>query len=568
MKKWLLHQKQNSDLKTQFESDLNLHPIVAQLLINRNLESVDEAKAFLNPSLDQIHDPWLMYQMPKAVDCVLSHLEQNHKIMVYGDYDVDGTTSVTMMFHFLSQFSDQICYYIPDRYAEGYGVSELGIEKAKSTDCQLIISLDCGIKAINQVQKARDFGIDFIICDHHQPGKEKPNATAILNPKQKEDAYPFKELSGCGVGFKLVQAIADRKSIDFESISCYLDLLAISIGADIVPMVGENRVLAHFGLQLLNRKPRLGLAPFIPKSMSNTSRDFDISDVVFKIAPRINAAGRIDHANKAVELLLEEDVFKAEAFAEEIDQFNENRKDLDQDITKDALKMLESDANDWTTVLCHHTWHKGVVGIVASRLIEQVYRPTIVLTEKDGLLTGSARSIPNFNMYEALEACSEHLIQFGGHYFAAGMTLKKEDFEAFKSAFELYAESKLKAEDLIESIKIESALELRDINQDLFQQLQALEPHGPQNLHPIFGAKEIRNTQWTKTVGQNSEHLSLVLADKQDRRQTKRGIAFRQGNLFEKLALADHFAIVYVIKENVWKDTKTLQLEVRDMKFS
>lgn len=565
-KKWVLKQVDNANQQKHLQETLNINPVLCQLLINRGITSFDEAKAFFRPNLADLHDPFLMKDMDKATECVLYHLNQNHKIMVYGDYDVDGTTSVTLMYSFLRQFTDQIEYYIPDRYNEGYGISDLGIETAKNNNCKLIISLDCGIKAISTVQKAKDYGINFVICDHHRPGEKLPNANAILDPKQQDCKYPFKELSGCGVGFKLIQAIASLKQIPFSKLYSYLDLLAISIGADIVSVTGENRILAYFGLKVLNENPRPGLKAFLPEIPPEKHHELTITDVVFKIAPRINAAGRIAHAHKAVELLLENNPIQAKAFAKVIDDYNTERKSLDQNITNQALEMLEEEENIWTSVVAHHSWHKGVIGIVASRLIEQFYRPTIVFTEKDGKLTGSARSIPNFDMYEALNTCSEHLLQFGGHYYAAGLTLKKEKFEDFKQAFEQYASKILNKEDLIEKIHIEHELELSKITPEFYNIIKQLEPHGPDNLHPLFGAKQVVSTTWSKTIGADNTHLSLSIFDKEDPKKTMRGIAFNMGNMYHKIAIAPRFAIAYTLSENIWKDKRNIQLMIRDIK--
>ena len=565
-KKWILKQVSNEDKLKHLQNSLNINPVLCQLLLNRGIDTFEKAKAFFRPDLSTLHAPWLMKDMDKAVTCILHHLNNNHKIMIYGDYDVDGTTSVTLLYSFLKQFTSEIEYYIPDRYAEGYGISDLGIETAKAHQCKLIISLDCGIKALSTIQKARDYHIDFIVCDHHRPGDVLPNANAILDPKQNDCSYPYKELSGCGVGFKLVQAIAEKKDISFEALSSYLDLVAISIGADIVSMTGENRVLAHYGLQILNKSPRPGLKAFLPEIPPEKSHELTITDVVFKIAPRINAAGRIAHAHKAVELLLEGNQMQAKAFAKVIDDYNTERRSLDKDITVQALEMLEEEDHIWTSVVAHHSWHKGVIGIVASRLIEQVYRPTIVFTEKDGKLTGSARSIPNFDMYEALSACSEHLLQFGGHYFAAGMTLKKEKLNDFKRAFEAYASNVLTPEDLVEKVHIEHELELSDITPEFYNVIKQLEPHGPDNLHPLFGAKHVVSSPWSKTVGENHSHLSLSLFEKSDPKKVVKGIAFNQGKLYQEIAMAPRFAIAYSLSENIWKDKRNIQLMIKDIK--
>lgn len=565
-KKWILKQVVNEEKLNHLQNTLNINPILCQLLLNRGIESFETAKTFFRPSLTELHSPYLMKDMNKAVDCILYHLEQNHRIMIYGDYDVDGTTSVTLLFSFLRQFTTDIEYYIPDRYNEGYGISDLGIDTAHAHNCKLIISLDCGIKALDTIQKARDYQIDFIVCDHHRPGDTLPNANAILDPKQDDCKYPYKELSGCGVGFKLIQALAEKKAIPFEKLYPYLDLLAISIGADIVSVTGENRVLAHFGLQVLNQNPRPGLKAFLPEIPPEKHHELTITDVVFKIAPRINAAGRIAHAHKAVELLLENDTAKAKVFAKAIDKYNLERRSLDQDITAQAIDMLKDEDHEWTSVLAHHSWHKGVIGIVASRLIEHVYRPTIVFTEKDGKLTGSARSIPNFDMYEALSACSEHLLQFGGHYYAAGMTLKKEKLKDFKQAFEHYASQILNKEDLIEKIHIEHELELSHITPEFYNIIKQLEPHGPDNLHPLFGAKQVVSSPWSKTLGADNSHLSLSIFEKSKPKKVVKGIAFNKGALYQDIAIAPRFAIAYSISENIWKDKRNIQLMIKDIK--
>lgn len=565
-KKWVLKQVSDLEKQNHLQETLNINPVLCQLLLNRGIDSFDKAKAFFRPSLTDLHPPFLMKNMTKAVECILHHLNLNQKIMIYGDYDVDGTTSVTLMFSFLSQFTNQIEYYIPDRYTEGYGISNQGIETAKTNNCKLIISLDCGIKAISTIQKARDYDIDFIVCDHHRPGDVLPNATAILDPKQTDCPYPFKELSGCGVGFKLIQALAEYKNIPFTKLHQYLDILAISIGADIVSVTGENRILAYYGLQILNQNPRPGLKAFLPEIPPEKHHELTITDVVFKIAPRINAAGRIAHAHKAVELLLENNELQAKAFAKEIDAYNTERRSLDKDITTQALEMLEGETNTWTNVVFHHSWHKGVIGIVASRLIENHYKPTIVFTEKDGQLTGSARSIPNFDMYEALHACREHLLQFGGHYFAAGMTLKKEKLADFKHAFELYASRILKKEDLVEKVHIEHELELSQVTPEFYNVIKQLEPHGPDNLHPIFGAKQVVSSPWSKTIGAENTHLSLSVFEKAFPNKPLRGIAFNMGEMYPLIALAPRFAIAYTLSENIWKDKRNLQLMIKDIK--
>ncbi len=566
-KKWVIKQADNSAALVSLQEGLGIHPILCQLLLNRGIESFDEAKKFFRPSITDLHDPFLMQDMEIAVSTVLEKIAQGHKIMVYGDYDVDGTTSVSLMYSFLKQFTDQLIYYIPDRYGEGYGVSFQGIDKAEEEACTLIICLDCGIKAIKKVAYAKDKGIDFIICDHHRPGSELPAAVAVLDPKRSDCNYPYKELSGCGVGFKLAQAIAQRKGMDQASLLPLLDLVAVSIGADIVHITGENRVLAYFGLKVLNDKPRHGFKAFI--NHLKPDHNMDIGDVVFKIAPRINAAGRISHATKAVELLVASSLEEAETYASTIDEFNTRRRDLDERITEEAIGQIKDGGLEKakSTVVANEDWHKGVVGIVASRLIETYYRPTIVFTIKDGKYTGSARSILGFDIYNALDACSEHIEAFGGHMYAAGLTVDESKFDVFKKAFAHYVDERLTEEDLVERVEVESVLELNQIDEGFFNILQQFEPHGPENLSPIFCAKEVVDSGWSRLVGENKDHLSLSLFNPNYPRDFYKGIAFRMKECFGQIQMKQSFAICYSLKENVWKDKKSIQLFVSDLKF-
>ncbi len=567
-KKWILKQTENSQALEDLQTRLKIHPILCQLLLNRGVNTFDEAKNFFRPTLSDLHDPFLMKDMDQAVAVVLETIDRGEKIMVYGDYDVDGTTSVSLMYSFLKQFTDQIIYYIPDRYGEGYGVSFQGIDKAVEESCTLIICLDCGIKAIEKVQYAKDKGVGFVICDHHRPGAELPAAIAVLDPKRSDCEYPYKELSGCGVGFKLAQAIVQHKQLDQNILLPLLDLVAVSIGADIVHITGENRVLAHFGLKVLNDKPRHGFKAFI--NSLKPGQIMDIGDVVFKIAPRINAAGRISHATKAVELLVASSLEEATAFAETIDEFNTRRRDLDERITEEAIKQIKSAGmeNSKSTVVAHQDWHKGVVGIVASRLIETYYRPTIVFTIKDGKYTGSARSILGFDVYNALDACSDHIEAFGGHMYAAGLTVDETKFEDFKKAFAVYVDAHLEEEDLVERVEVESVLELNQIDEGFFKILQQFEPHGPENLNPIFCAKKVVDSGWSRLVGENGDHLSLSVMNPEIPGSFFKGIGFRMKEQYERVQLKQPFAICYSLRENVWKDKKSIQLFVNDLKFS
>lgn len=566
-KKWILKQKEDPQALHQLRTRLGIHPILCQLLLNRGIDTFDKAKKFFRPSLDDLHDPFLMKDMDRAVESILSCIQQGGKIMIYGDYDVDGTTSVALMYSFLSDFTDQLMYYIPDRYKEGYGVSYAGIDVAKESGCTLIISLDCGIKALEKVQYAKENDIDFIICDHHRPGPKLPEAIAVLDPKRSDCEYPYKELSGCGVGFKLAQAIAIRKGLDGDSLLPLLDLVAVSIGADIVHITGENRVLAYFGLKVINSDPRLGFKAFIDQLKPGTA--LDIGDVVFKIAPRINAAGRISHATKAVELLVSSDAGDAEKFARAIDDFNTTRKDLDERITIEAKEQVIElgDEDAMTTVVSSEKWHKGVVGIVASRLIETYYRPTIVFTKKEGKYTGSVRSIQGFDVYEALDACSDHIEAFGGHKYAAGLTIDETAYTAFRNAFEDYVASRLEKEDLIEKVEVESVLELNDIDEAFFNILQQFEPHGPENLNPVFCAKQVIDTGWSRLVGENKDHLSLSLVHPQYPGDYYKGIGFRMKEQFPEIQMKRSFSICYSLRENIWKEKRSIQLFVNDIKF-
>jgi single-stranded-DNA-specific exonuclease len=563
MKTWKMHPAHSKEKEEMLAKHFQLNPITIKLLLNRGLDTEQKVSEFLHPSIQNLHNPFLMKDMNIAVSLVNKHLAEDNSILVYGDYDVDGTTSVSMMVSFLRNFSQNILYYIPDRYSEGYGVSQKGITFAKENNCKLIISLDCGIKAIENVELAIQNEIDFIICDHHTPGEILPPANAILDPKKKDCTYPYKELSGCGVGFKLIQALAMDKNIPFLDLEHLLDLVAISIGADIVPITGENRILATRGLEILNRNRRIGLWSFFDEKKQ---LDLQMEDVVFKIAPRINAAGRMAHAVSAVDLILEEDELIAKQKANSINEYNADRRFLDSSITEEALEKVEKQKTHFTSIVFNPDWHKGVIGIVASRLIESYYRPTIVFTEKDGILTGSARSIPKLDMYKALDACSEFIEQFGGHYFAAGLQVKKENFNSFSKAFEEYVASVLTKEDLKETILLETSISLKEFSEELFKEIEMLQPFGPQNLPPIFGVKNTVDTGYSKCVGSDRSHLSLSIKEIGNP-TIWRGIGFGLGNLSDKVIKAKNMALAFSVKENIWKENRSLQLDVKDIKF-
>ena len=552
---------QNLDTKQvkQLAEELGVNEIVAHLLVLRGITNYEGAKKFFRPQISHLHNPFLMKGMQNAVDRIELALKKGEKILIYGDYDVDGTTSVSMMFCFLSRFTDKIGYYIPDRYDEGYGISFKGIDFAQTEEYSLIIALDCGIRAVKQIEYASVKEIDFIICDHHTPGVNIPRAISILNPKQEDCNYPFKELSGCGVGFKLIQAISELRDIDFNEIGEYLDLLAVSIGADIVEMTDENRVLAFFGMKIINQSPRPGLKALIEKS--GKTGVLSISDVVFGIAPRINAAGRIDHGKRAVQILVESSLDKARELSEGIENHNIERKELDQNITKEALEMI--DENKKSTVVYSKSWHKGVVGIVASRLIEKHYKPTIVLSEKDGELTGSARSVKGFNLYDALLKCEHLLEKFGGHKYAAGLTVKKQNLDSFIKEFEKVVAATITKDQLVAEIEVDMQIELDEVNDKLYRIIKQFAPFGPMNRTPNFITKLVTDSGKGRKVGEDKTHLRLTLNNSN---KDLVSIGFGMGEDLDKITEKKPFDICYSIDENTWKGQTSLQLRLKGIK--
>jgi single-stranded-DNA-specific exonuclease len=544
---------------TKLAKALNVSEIVAHLLVLRRITTFEEAKLFFRPEISHLHNPFLMKDMQKAVDRIELAIVEKEKILVYGDYDVDGTTSVAMMYLFLKKQGIEIEYYIPCRYDEGYGISLKGIDYAKANNFRLIVALDCGIRAVDQVDYANAKGVDFIICDHHNPAKKVPQAIAILNPKQIDCSYPYKELSGCGVGFKLIQAFSQKNNIDFSEVIEYLDLLTVSIGADIVPMTGENRVFSFYGLQLINQSPRVGLKALM--DVAQKTKYVTISDVVFGVAPRINAAGRIEHAKKAVEILVEQDYAKAKLFADKIEENNITRRGLDKSITAEALEMI--DATKKSTVVHSENWHKGVVGIVASRLIETHYKPTIVLAEKDGMLTGSARSVHDFDLYAAIEKCSYLCEKFGGHKYAAGLSIKKENLFQFIEEFEKSVCKTITEDQLIAKINIDKAIDIDAIDDKLYRTIKQFAPFGPKNLSPIFISKNVVDNGYGKRVGEDKSHLRINVKRTSN---SIAGIGFGMGNLFENIKDNQSFDVCYSIDENEWNGKKSLQLRIRDIK--
>ena len=560
----------NSETIHKLAGELNIHPILAQLLVQRGVNTFDEAKHFFRPSLSDLHDPFLMKDMDKAVERISNAILNKEKILVYGDYDVDGTTAVSLVYTFLHNQYVNVEYYIPDRYKEGYGISIQGIDYAKENGCNLIIALDCGIKSIDKIEYANKLGVDFIICDHHRPGSELPDAVAVLDPKRTDCEYPYKELSGCGVGFKLIQAIAQQKGIPFEDLTQYLDLVAVSIAADIVPITGENRILAFYGLKLLNENPRPGFKAIL--DLSNFKKDeITVNDVVFLIAPRINAAGRIESGKSAVELLVSKNDNVAGLLGDGINEHNLKRKGLDASITEHALQLIEESEDHQyrkSTVLYNSAWHKGVIGIVASRLTEKYYRPTIVLTksnDENNMVSGSARSVKDFDVYNAIESCSDLLEQFGGHMYAAGLTMKEENVQEFIERFEEVVSSTIEDRMLVREVEIDAELNLNDINQKFFNILKQFAPFGPGNMSPIFKSSNLRDNGRGKVVGNN--HLKLTLVQHEDYQSTFDGIAFQLGHHHPQVEQQDAFEVVYHIEENNFNNRTTLQLNIKDLKF-
>ena len=558
---WTLKALPDNDIVCALQESLGVSELVANLLAQRGIETFEEAKQFFRPQLSDLYNPFLMKDMDKAVERLHRAISSNEKILVYGDYDVDGTTAVSLMYLFLKEKSKYVEYYIPDRYDEGYGISYKGIDYAKSNGFSLIVCLDCGIKAVEKVAYAKNKDVDFIICDHHRPGGTLPLAEAVLDPKRSDCDYPFKELCGCGVGFKLAQAYHQQYNLPFEDLVPLLDLVVVSIAADIVPMIGENRVLSFYGLQQLNASPRIGLKALM--DVANRKETFNISDVVFGLAPRINAAGRIEHGNKAVELLVQQDFSLAKEKADYIDKHNFTRKELEKSITQEALAMIVPDAN--STVVCSERWHKGVVGIVASRLIETHYRPTIVLTESNGKLTGSARSVRGFDVYNAIDACSDLLEQFGGHKYAAGLTLKKENLTAFTQRFEEVVSTTITAEMQIPKINIDLEMPMEDITMKTHRIIEQMAPFGPSNSRPVFMTKAVIDNGSGRLIGQDKNHLKLAITDA-DNSKTLDGIGFAMSDYFSTIKDRRPFDVCFVLDINEWNGNSNLQLRIKDIR--
>lgn len=569
---WKQKPKTSQPAIDQLSKEINVNLTLANMLINRGVESFEQAKSYFRPSLTSLHDPFLMKDMTEAVDRIQAAIAKDEKIMVYGDYDVDGTTAVALMYGFLKTIYPDVVFYIPDRYKEGYGISEKGVRFAAENDIKLIIALDCGIKAIEKVALATELGVDFIICDHHTPGDELPSAIAVLDSKRSDCNYPYKELSGAGVGFKLIQAIAIKRGMDSSLLDAYLDLVAVSIAADIVPITGENRILAYYGLDRLNNTPRPGLKALMLSS--NLEKDIGISDVVFKIGPRINASGRLEHAKASVELLISSDLEGAMERAKVVDEVNATRRNFDENITKEAFEMIASreELAEWnSTVLFKEDWHKGVIGIVASRCIEKYYRPTIILTESNGKATGSARSVVDFNIYEAIEECADLLDQFGGHMYAAGLTLPVENVPAFQEKFEAVVKSRIQEVHRKPVIEVDDELLLDQINYKFYNILKQMAPFGPGNTEPVF---QIANVYAEDVTVLKDKHLRFkIVQDGQVTTPVCLGFGMADRAKDPDLTTVNmlrgkmRFDIVAEMRENVFRDKSSLQLYVKDIKF-
>jgi single-stranded-DNA-specific exonuclease len=564
---WKIKENGHLNRIQEMAEELTVSPVIATLLVQRGITTFEQAKAFFRPDLSMLHDPFRMNDMGKAVQRLGSALQQNEKILVYGDYDVDGTTSVSMMYSFIRSIHSHVDYYIPDRYSEGYGISFKAIDYAIEHGVSLIIALDCGIKAVDKIAYANEHHIDFIICDHHTPGDILPAALAVLNPERHDSEYPFKDLSGCGVGFKLLQAFASQNDIPFEKVLDYIDLVAVSIASDIVPLTDENRILAYHGLKKLNKNPSVGLKAIIDVA-GLEGKNITIDDIVFKIGPRINAAGRIESGNQAVELLVSRKPDEAVLLCDKINSHNQTRRNIDKIITEEALQEIsKADKYKYSTVLYNPNWHKGVVGIVASRLIENYYRPTVILTESNGHATGSARSIPGFDLYQAIADCSDLLESYGGHMYAAGITLKTENVQKFRDRFEKVVRNSILPDMMIPQVEIDAELNFKDITPKLFRLLKQFEPFGPENMNPVFFAENVSDNGYARLVGTDEEHLQLGLIQEEHPFTVYRAIAFNQASHLNRIKKGTSFDIAYTLFENNFRGITSIQLNIKDIKI-
>lgn len=567
-KNWVIKLPGETQTTKNLADALGVEYPIANLLVQRGVKTFDEARNFFRPELNQLHDPFLMKDMEKAVERLTLAIKNKEKILVYGDYDVDGTTSVSMMYSFLQHFTSNIDYYIPDRYSEGYGISYKAIDFASKGSFSLIIALDCGIKAVEKIEYANRNKVDFIVCDHHTAGNCIPQAVAVLDPKRPDCNYPYKELSGCGVGFKLLQGYCLKNNINQELIYPFLDLLVVSIASDIVPITGENRVLAYYGLKQINTNPRNGLKA-IMKISGLEGKEISIDDIVFKIGPRINASGRIEKGKSSVELMVSDDPNLAANMSGIINDYNNTRRSIDTNITQQALAMIAASKEfqkKKSTILFNPEWHKGVVGIVASRLTESHYKPTIVLTESNGFITGSARSVAGFDLYKAIEACSPLLENFGGHIYAAGLTLKKENLKEFTQRFEEIVSETILNEQQIPNVDIDMELRLRDITPKFYRILRQFEPFGPENMNPVFFTENVVDDGSGKEVGNNNEHLKLNLLHEDEPYKAYSAIGFNMTGYFKQIKKGKPFDICYCIEQNEYRGQTTLQLRIKDIK--
>ncbi|MBE9481954.1 MAG: single-stranded-DNA-specific exonuclease RecJ [Bacteroidetes bacterium] len=577
-KRWHIKKQGDAESVKLLAEKLNINNHLANLLVQRGITDFEGAKNFFRPQLSDIHDPFLMKDMDKAVQRIKDAIKNNEKILVYGDYDVDGTTAVALVYLYLKNIYSNVDFYIPDRDTEGYGISIQGIDFAEKNEFSLVIALDCGIKAVEKIEYAKSKKVDFIICDHHRPGNKIPDAYAVLDPKREDCNYPFKELSGCGVGFKLIQEYNQKTGEPFKNLEKYLDLVVTSIASDIVPVTGENRILAYYGLKILNSNPRPGIEAILrysnvirTETNINTgnifNRELTINDLVFLVGPRINAAGRIESAKNSVELLISENIDSAERVAEQINTLNTERRNLDTQITQQALDMISSNEklkNSKTTVVFNSGWHKGVIGIVASRLTETYYRPTIVLTKSNDFITGSARSVKDFDIYDAVDACSDLLEHFGGHKYAAGLSLKEENLKAFQERFENVVSDTIEDHMLIPEVEIDAKLNLNDINNKFYRILKQFAPFGPNNMTPMFQTNGLIDTGYARIVGNN--HLKLNVVHRDISGYPVSAIAFQQGEHIEYIKKGIPFDICYHIEENNWNNKTTIQLNIKDIK--
>lgn len=568
--RWDLKPSPNEELVKQLSNELNIRETLAGLLVARGISSFQEAREYFRPSLDNLHDPFLLKDMDLAVERINNAIAKNERILIYGDYDVDGTTSVSLVYLYLNKYFKNLQYYVPDRHVEGYGISTQGIDFAAETGVSVIIALDCGIKAIDKINYAKEKGIDFIICDHHRPGDCLPDAVAVIDQKRDDCTYPYKHLSGCGIGFKLMQALSIQNNWDKQHLFSLLDLVAISIACDIVPITGENRILCHYGLKIINENPRGALQHII--QTTKLKPPISVSDLVFYVGPRINAAGRLDHAKRAVDLLISENAFLAKEKSESIEELNTERRTIDKDIKDEALAMVKTPEYkkfEYSTVLFNENWHKGVIGIVASRVVEERYRPTIMLTLSNGKATGSARSIKGFDVYNAIESCSDLIDQFGGHMYAAGLTMNVENIQPFRERFETFVRKNIEEHMLTPSLDVDMEISLADVTEKVMNIVDQMEPFGPDNMKPLFVARNLQDVGQTKPVGKEKEHLKFDVAQQCGESWSfASGIGFGMGKYYNDIKNGATFDLVFEMQWNVFQGNRTVQLFVKDIKIN